>query len=131
MPDVKAELTVEDLLQVHALGIENHGGGNSSVPIDAAARMGSVLYTAAYNDGLLGYAAGILCYIARAQHFIDGSKRTAWGGCVLALERNGYTLSVGTEEAAAFVLRVTNENLEPDEVAEQLAEWLIELPDPA
>jgi hypothetical protein len=37
---------------------------------------------------------------------------------------------VGAEDAAAFVLRVANENLDPDEIAAQLAEWLIEPPDP-
>lgn len=125
------ELTVDDLIEVHEIGIRDHGGGDPTVPFDARDHMGTVLHSAAYNEGLLGYAAGILCYIARSQRFIDGNKRTAWGGCVRALELNGYTLDVAAAEAASFVLRVANANLDPRVVAEQLAEWLVELPDPA
>ena len=125
------ELTIEDLIEVHAIGIRDHGGGDPTVPYDARDHMGSVLHSASYNDGVLGYAAGVLCYIARAQRFTDGNKRTGWGGCVRALELNGYTLDVGVEEAAAYVLRVANENLEPDEIADQLAEWLVEVPEPS
>lgn len=125
------ELTVDDLIKVHTIGIRDHGGGDPTVPLDAPDHMGTVLHSASYNDGVLGYASAILCYIARAQRFTDGNKRTAWGGCVRALEVNGYTLDVGVEQAAAFVLRVANENLEVDDVAEQLADWLVELPDPS
>lgn len=125
------ELTVADLIEVHAIGVRDHGGGDPTVPYDAREHMATVLHSAGYNDGVLGYAAAILCYIARAQRFTDGNKRTAWGGCARALEVNGFSVEVGVEEAAAFVLRVVNENLEVEEIAEQLAEWLVELPDPS
>jgi prophage maintenance system killer protein len=121
------ELTVDELLELHQLGFK-HGPGNAVVPHDAPGRLSSVLYTARYyQDNVLGYAAGILCYIARAQIFIDGNKRVAFGGCVRALEVNGFTLNVGAEEAADYVLRVVNERLDVADIAEQLAEWLVEL----
>ena len=117
------ELGVEDLISLHQLGIELHGGLGT---VTQAARdaMGGVLYSASYHEGLLGYASAILCYIARAQHFTDGNKRAAWLGCVRALEINGYYLKVETEVAIEFVLRIVTDNLEPADIADQLADWL-------
>lgn len=53
------ELGVEDLMAQHALGIERWGG-DGTVPRTARDAMGSVLHSALYNEGLLGYAAAIL-----------------------------------------------------------------------
>lgn len=117
------ELGVQDLMSLHALGIARWGG-DGSVPATAPDAMGSVLHSALYNEGLLGYAAGILCYIARAQHFTDGNKRTAWLGCTRALEVNGFYLKVETPDAISLVERIVLEHLDPADVAEQLAPWL-------
>lgn len=125
MPDY-VELTVADLMEIHAIGIRDHGG-DPTVPYDAADHMSSVLYSASYRENALEYAAGILCFIARSQRFTDGNKRTAWGGCVRALEVNGYTLDVADTVAEAFVLSIAIENLDIEAIADQLANWLIEL----
>lgn len=117
------ELSVDDLIELHQLGISLHGGA-SDVPATAPGAMSGVLFTATYNGGLLGYAGGILCYLARAQHFVDSNKRVAWLGCVRALEINGYYLKVETDDAIEFVKRIVLEKLDVSEVAEQLAEWL-------
>lgn len=122
------ELTVDELVEIHELAIRDHGGGDASLTVAARHAMGSVLHSASYRSNLLGYAAAILCFIARAQHFTDGNKRTAWGGCVRALEINGFTLEVEVPAAAEYVVRVANHNLGPEEVANQLADWLVELP---
>ena len=123
------ELTVDDLVALHQLGIELHGG-LGSLTERAYAGVGSVLHTATYHEGVLGYAAAILCYMGRAQHFLDGNKRAAWLGCVRALEINGYFLDVTTEDAISFVERLVTGNLEAPEVADQLSMWLAVLPSP-
>lgn len=123
------ELGVEDLIALHLLGIERHGGLGT---VTRAARdaMGTVLHSATYHEGLLGQAAAILCYIARAQHFTDGNKRVAWLGCTRLLEINGFYLKVTTDDAITFVHRIVTENLEVPEIADQLSQWLEELPAP-
>lgn len=116
------ELTVEDMLELHALGIAQHGG-SGVVPATAPDRIASILNAATYNAGILGYAAGILCYTARAQHFVDGNKRVAWLGCVRALEINGFYLRVEDAEAVSFVQRIVIENLDAPEIADTLGPW--------
>ena len=120
------ELTVEDLLYLHRRGIERHGG-SPIVPETAPGALSSALHSASYNEGILGYSAALLTYIAKAQHLSDGNKRLAWSACVRTLELNGFTLEVGDDDAEAFVLRIVKERLEVAEVADELANWLIEL----
>jgi prophage maintenance system killer protein len=118
------ELSIEDILAIHRLAIEKWGG-KGGLNADTVACIGSVLHTATYNDGLIGYAAGVLCYFARAQHFPDGNKRVSWGSCVRVLELNGYTLSVDSEIAIAFVRdEIAVENLGVAEIAERISSWL-------
>ncbi len=116
-------LSVEEILELHREAIRKWGG-DGTLKGDTIANIGSVLYSAQYNDGLLGYAAGLLCYFARAQHFMDGSKRVGWGSCVRALEVNGYTLDVEVESAIAFVTAVVLENSPVSDIADRLATWL-------
>lgn len=119
------ELTVDDLMELHAKGIREHGG-IATVPVTARDRMGSVLHSASYHveSGVLAYASSILCYIARAQHFTDGNKRAAWLGCVRALEINGFYLKVETVVAVAFVDDIVINDLEVAEIAERLSAWI-------
>jgi len=129
------ELSVQELLELHRLGMQKHGGLNR-VPEEAPARLGSALFTASYQENPLGYAAALLFYIATAQHFPDGNKRLAFSACVRALEVNGLTVEVDDETGEAFVIGIVERNESHSsrsaeiisDIAEQLADWLVEVP---
>lgn len=120
------ELTFDEVVELHAEVVARYGG-DPTVPPHAKG-IESALYTATYQEGELGYAAAILFYIAKAQHFTDGNKRTAYAACLRALELNGYTLVVNDQVAFVFVLSVVNEKgMTISDVADCLAEWIEEL----
>ncbi|HEU4735007.1 MAG TPA: Fic family protein [Kofleriaceae bacterium] len=118
------ELSVEDILEIHKRGIERWGG-DGRLKAETRDAVGAALYSASYHDGVIAYAAALLCYLARAQHFMDGSKRTGWGSCVRALELNGFTLDVTDESAASFVKdAVVVGRMDVADIAERISDWL-------
>jgi prophage maintenance system killer protein len=126
------EITVEELLELHRLG-HLHYGGSNIVPSDAQGRLQSVLYTARYqvldDDNVLAYAAAILAYIARAQHFVDGNKRLAWSGAMRALEVNGFSVHVAAQDAEEYIKQlIDNKDITIGEIADWLADRLVEVP---
>lgn len=128
-------LTVEDIVEIHRKGISQWGGDSSYRP-ETLANVGgaldnafqAALYASSHSDtdepDVLVYASAILTYLARAQHFVDGNKRAAWGGCVRALERNGYYVRASTNEILSLIddLIIARRNVEA--VADTLAQWL-------
>jgi len=69
-------------------------------------------------------ASGVLTYLARARYFVDGNKRAAWGGCVRALETNGFTIVANTADIIVFVDDLVVKKLGIQDVADKLGEWI-------
>jgi death-on-curing protein len=55
---------------------------------------------------LVAKAAFILLQIISSHPFIDGNKRTAYGGTDVFLRLNGYCIKAEPEEALDFILKV-------------------------
>lgn len=128
-------LGVADIFELHARGIERWGGDGAHKP-DTMDRVDGAL-GAARNASMqnetgepepLAYAAGILTYLGRAQYFMDGSKRAAWGGCVRSLELNGYTIVEEGAVIASFVTDMVTKKLGIQDVADWLGDRIQVLP---
>jgi prophage maintenance system killer protein len=125
------ELTIDDIVEIHAIGIEMWGGDGSLRPdtrdrVDGAlgAAIAAAMYASTGENDVLAYAAGVLTYLGRAQYFVDGNKRAAWGGCVRALETNGYTVVASTEDIISLVGSMVVERLSVEEIADRLGLWI-------
>lgn len=119
-------LTVKDVLLLHDLAIEKSGGTHglrdlplieSAVNRPRASFGGEDLYPGIFAK------AGALCHSLIKNHaFVDGNKRTALFAAMTMLELNGYLFECTQEELVDFGLRIDNENI----LAEEIAEWLWE-----
>lgn len=94
-------LDVENVEDLHALGLRN-GGGSAGVR-DRRTLESAVMRPQATFDGaplyptLAAMAAALLEGLARNHPFIDGNKRAAFLAALSFLEANGYPLMVGSE----------------------------------
>lgn len=65
-------------------------------------------------------AGAFIQSIVKNHPFIDGNKRTAFTGAITFLLTNGKFVSADTNQVVKFMLRVANENISVDEIAEWL-----------
>lgn len=79
----------------------------------------------AYPD-LFQKAAALLHSLASNHSLVDGNKRTAWAAAIVFLDLNGYSLDEPLDEDRAedLVLKVSQSQLELDEIAEALASFV-------
>lgn len=129
------KLTSQDILEAHAavrartdLGVCGGGLlGDGEQNIDAALGLSAMRVSYLESDDgdpVLMYAAALLRSLATRHSFMDGNKRAAWLACVAALKLNGYDLNCTDEDGFRLAVRVVTEHLEPEVIAEQLADWL-------
>lgn len=117
-------LTTEDVLLLHHLSIEKSGGSHGlrdAGLLDAAVHRpqatfaGEDLYPTLFNK------AGALCHSLIKNHaFVDGNKRTSLLSSMTLLELNGYIFHCSQEELVEFGLKIDNENIS----SEGIADWL-------
>jgi len=115
-------LSVEDILALHALQIEENGGDpgmRDARRLESAAQRPRNLL--AYGEPTAGqlaaaYAAGIV----QGHPFVDGNKRTGFAGAAVFLLINGHRLVASEPEATVKVL-----GLAAGEISEaDFAKWL-------
>jgi death-on-curing protein len=89
-------LTVEDVIRLHSLQIEQHGGrlGGPNLPVleEAVAQTRATRHSRYVHDGLFEMAGAYLCHIAKANAFADGNKRTAYVAALVFLRLNGVVV---------------------------------------
>lgn len=117
-------LTTEDVLLLHHLSIEKSGGSHElrdAGLLDAAVHRpqatfaGEDLYPTVFDK------AGALCHSLIKNHaFVDGNKRTSLLAAMTFLELNGYRFECEQEELVSFGLKIDNENVPPEEIAQWL-----------
>lgn len=123
-------LTVDELLELHRIGMERHGG-LGTIPKDAR-----VVWSQCFIQRCTGETISLdvlpRCYpISPVLSTFPMETNDSHGvlACVRALEINGFSLEVSADEAESFVYQVvTDHHLGFDEIAEKLADWLVELP---
>ena len=116
------ERSVADAL--HEQQLELHGGSSGirdAGLLDSAMNRPRQLF--AYSDptpSIPTLAAAYAFAIARNHAFVDGNKRTAAVVCEVFLNRNGYTLVAGNDEAFAKFLALAAGDIDED----ALTDWL-------
>ena len=95
------------------LGIRDRGG------MESAVFQPQNIYFYAQGD-LFEIAAGYAYYIAEAQAFLDGNKRTAIGTALAFLEVNGVTTFTATRELHGAMIAIAERRLTREELADLL-----------
>lgn len=117
-------LTPQQVLAIHYQAVEKFGGSHgvrdiglieSAVARPQASFGGQDLYKSVFAK-----AAALLQSLLKNHPFVDGNKRTAFVSAGIFLRLNGYKLINVHKEEVEFAVKVDNQNLE----AEEIAEWL-------
>ena len=114
-------LTVEDVLLLHDLAIEDSGGSHGlrdlgliefAVNRPRAMFGGEDLYPDIFSK------VGALCQSLLKNHpFVDGNKRTSLLSAMTMLEVNAYRFECAQDEIVRFGVAIDNENIQPEEIA--------------
>lgn len=116
--------TARQVLILHERMIQKYGGSSgvrdmgmleSAVGRPFASFSGEDLYPDIFMK-----AGAFIQSIVKNHPFIDGNKRTAFTGATTFLMANGVTVSAGIDQVVKFMLKVANENLSVDEIAQWL-----------
>ena len=117
-------LTPQQILALHDLMVKRFGGSHglrdlglleSAVARPQATFDGTDLYPTIYEK-----AAALLQSLLKNHPFVDGNKRTALTSAGVFLKLNGYKLTNTHKEEVEFAVRVDNQHLS----LEEIAEWL-------
>ncbi|MDP2585697.1 MAG: type II toxin-antitoxin system death-on-curing family toxin [Candidatus Levybacteria bacterium] len=117
-------LTPQQVLYIHDQMIKRFGGSmgvrdigllKSAVGRPLASFDGKDLYPDIFNK-----SAALLQSLLKNHPFIDGNKRTALSSAGLFLRINGYMLNNIHKEEVKFAIRVDNERLS----VERIADWI-------
>lgn len=96
-------LSVDEVLQIHAFQIEEHGGSNALLSIErleSAIAQPCQQFGGAYlHTDLAEMAAAYLYHIVQNHPFEDGNKRTGTHAAIVFLELNGYDLGELPDDA--------------------------------
>ena len=88
-------LTLDEVLQIHARSLAEHGGSEGTRDpglVDSA--LASAKNTFYYGRGdVFDVAASYAFHLAESQAFVDGNKRTAVVSALVFLARNGVYVS--------------------------------------
>jgi death on curing protein len=110
-----AFLTVEQVLEIHRRGIEQHGGNSelrdrglleSAVAMPAAQFGGEFLH-----GGVPAMAAAYLFHLCKNHPFVDGNKRVAVTAAEVFTELNGRRLIATDKELEKLTLGVADSSI--------------------
>ncbi len=111
------KITVNDLLYVHQIAVEVHGGAHGIL------NEGTLHYltekASHYSDPIL-MSASLLHGIATMHPFIDGNKRTAFASADMALGIHGMRLFASNTAAVSFTLSIAR----GEKTEEQVKVWI-------
>ncbi len=108
-------LTVEQVLEIHARGIEEHGGSielrdrgllESAVAMPAAQFGGEFLH-----HGLAAMAAAYLFHLCKNHPFVDGNKRVSITAAEVFIEINGSRLVATDKQLEQLTLGVADSSI--------------------
>lgn len=117
-------LSVKDILLLHELQIETHGGSHglrdlglleSAVARPQATFGGVDLYTSIFDK-----AAALVHSLLMNHQFVDGNKRTAMFSMMTFIELNGYKFKAEQKEVVDYALFIENSHPE----IEVISKWL-------
>ena len=117
-------LTIEQILQLHALVLVKDGGAGGVRDIGRLEAVVSVQHQVVFGEELYATvftkAAALIRGIIGDHPFTDGNKRTAMLAGLTLLEVNGYNFTAQRGELEKFAVRVATDHLDIDAIADWL-----------
>ncbi len=117
-------LTLEQILQLHALVLIRDGGSDGVRDIGRLESVVSAQHQVVFGEELYATvftkAAALMRGIIGDHPFIDGNKRTAMLAGLTLLEMNGYSFVARCGELEDFAVRVATDYLDIDAIADWL-----------
>lgn len=117
-------LTLEQILQLHALVLSHDGGSNgvrdvgrldAAVCVQTQVVFGEELYSDIFSK-----AAAVIRSVVADHPFVDGNKRTAILAGLTLLELNNYHFDAISGELEDFAVRIATDHLSIAEIADWL-----------
>ena len=117
-------LTLEQILQLHALVLSHDGGSNgvrdvgrldAAVCVQTQVVFGEELYSDIFSK-----AAAVIRSVVADHPFVDGNKRTAILAGLTVLELNNYHFDAISGELEDFAVRIATDHLSIAEIADWL-----------
>jgi death-on-curing protein len=103
-------LTIENVLLLHAIAIEDQGGDPSlrdRALLESAIATPSQQFGGQYlHDDIPAMAAAYAFHICKNHPFVDGNKRAATAAMIAFLSDNGWTFDATADEAEPVIVRL-------------------------
>lgn len=124
-------LSVDDVLVLHAIAIEDQGGDSSirdrgmlesTVAVPAQQFNGEYLH-----PDISAMAAAYAFHICSNHPFIDGNKRAAVAAMIAFLSDNGKMFEAATDECERVILQLAEGRLEKMEFTNWVSKHVLEL----
>ena len=117
-------LTLEQILQLHALVLIRDGGSDGVRDIGRLESVVSAQHQVVFGEELYATvftkAAALMRGIIGDHPFVDGNKRTAMLAGLTLLEVKGYNFTAQRGELEKFAVRVATDQLDIDAIANWL-----------
>ena len=117
-------LTLEQILQLHALVLVKDGGAGGVRDIGRLEAVVSAQHQVVFGEELYATvftkAAALMRGIIGDHPFTDGNKRTAMLAGLTLLEVNGYNFTAQRGELEDFAVRIATDHLDIDAIADWL-----------
>lgn len=125
-------LTIEEVLEIHALQLARFGGGEGVRDLgllESAIAQPMQSFGGEYVHGdLFLMAAAYLFHLVSNHPFVDGNKRTGYLAVVVFLDHNGVEILHGVDELYALTIQVAQGMLDKTGIAARIRE-IAEAPD--
>jgi death on curing protein len=103
-------LSVEDVLKLHAIAIEDQGGDSTlrdRALLESALAQPAQQFTGKYlHTDIPAMAAAYAFHVCKNHPFVDGNKRAATAAMIAFLSDNGWTFTATADEAEPVILQL-------------------------
>jgi death on curing protein len=117
-------LDVDDVLEIHAMQLEVHGGGTGlrdrGLLESAIAQPQMSFGGELAHQGLFAMAAAYLFHIVKNHPFVDGNKRTGLLAAIVFLDVNGVGIEHPSEALYELTMGVAEGRIDKSAVAVEL-----------
>jgi death on curing protein len=109
-------LSVNDVLILHAIAIEDQGGDPSirdRAMLESAVAMPAQQFAGHFlHEDIPAMAAAYAFHICMNHPFVDGNKRAGTAAMIAFLSDNGWTFDASAEEAEPIILQLASGSLD-------------------
>ena len=103
-------LSVDDILTLHAIAIEDQGGDSSvrdRALLESAIATPAQQFSGQYlHEDIPAMAASYAFHICMNHPFVDGNKRAGAAAMIAFLSDNGWSFDAATDEAETMILQL-------------------------